>query len=482
MNSKGARILIVDDEPNAIKVLSAILNKAGYYTIGVPDVESALKILEKEDIDTIITDLKMPERDGMDLFDYVKKNLSDIPVIFLTAYGTVESAVQAITEGAFYYFIKPPDYNKLKGILARAVEQRFLKKEISELRKKLYNNRQHRIIGTTPQIRKIFEIIEAVKDTESSVLIHGETGTGKELIARALHYSSRKASLPFVTVNCAAIPKELMESELFGYEKGAFTGAVNQKKGKIEEVEGGTLFLDEIGELELSLQAKLLRVIQERELERLGNNKKIKVNFRLISSTNRDLRREVREGKFREDLYYRINVVDIKVPPLRERKDDIPLLMIEFAKEFNEREGKEINISNEVIRVFQKYHWPGNVRQLRNVIERSIVMTKGNSLDLIDLPEEFHILDCNEGNTVESNGVKTIKELEKDAIIEALRKCRGNKSKASKILGISRKAFYKRLKEFGHDNIFLKELNTLSPLSKTRDERQEFFNSSQQIP
>lgn len=467
MNSKGARILIVDDEPNAIKVLSAILNKAGYYTMGVPDVESALKILEREDIDTIITDLKMPDRDGMDLFDYVKKNIPDIPVIFLTAYGTVESAVQAITEGAFYYFIKPPDYNKLKGILARAVEQRFLKKEISELRKKLYNNRQHRIIGTTPQIRKIFEIIEAVKDTESSVLIHGETGTGKELIARALHYSSRKAPLPFVTVNCAAIPKELMESELFGYEKGAFTGAVNQKKGKIEEVEGGTLFLDEIGELELSLQAKLLRVIQERELERLGNNKKIKVNFRLISSTNRDLRREVREGRFREDLYYRINVVDIKVPPLRERKDDIPLLTIEFAKEFNEREGKEINISNEVIRVFQKYHWPGNVRQLRNVIERSIVMTKGNSLDLIDLPEEFHILDCNEGKTVESNGVKTIKELEKDAIIEALRKCRGNKSKASKILGISRKAFYKRLKEFGHDNVFLKELNTFSLSTKT---------------
>ncbi|MFN3396567.1 MAG: sigma-54-dependent transcriptional regulator, partial [Thermodesulfovibrionales bacterium] len=450
---------------------------------GVPDVESAIKILEKEDIDTIITDLKMPDKDGMDLFDYVKNNTPDIPVIFLTAYGTVDSAVKAITEGAFYYFIKPPDYNKLKGILARAIEQRFLKKEISELRKKLYNNRQHRIIGTTPQIRKIFEIIEAVKDTDSSVLIHGETGTGKELIARALHYSSRRDSLPFITVNCAAIPKELMEAELFGYEKGAFTGAITQRKGKIEEVEGGTLFLDEIGELELSLQAKLLRVIQERELERIGNNKKIKVNFRLISSTNRELRKEVKEGRFREDLYYRINVVDIKVPPLRERREDIPLLAMEFVKEFNEREGKNVNLSDEVMRAFQRYHWPGNVRQLRNVIERSVVMSRRDILNLIDLPEEFHIIVCNEEEAIESNVVKTIKELERDAIIEALRKCKGNKSKASKILGISRKAFYKRLEEFRHDNIFLKELNTFSSLStKTSDEGQEFFNSSQQIP
>lgn len=475
MNHKDARILIVDDEPNAIKVLSAILGRAGYRTLGVPDVDSAIKILEREEIDTIITDLKMPEKDGMDLFDYVRKNCPDIPVIFLTAYGTVDSAVKAITEGAFYYFIKPPDYNKLKGILARAVEQRRLKKEISELRQRLYNNNQHRIIGTTPQIRKIFEIIEAVKDADSSILIQGETGTGKELIARALHYSSRRAAMPFITVNCAAIPKELMESELFGYEKGAFTGAINRKKGKIEEVEGGTLFLDEIGELELSLQAKLLRVIQEREIERIGNNKKIKVEFRLISSTNRDLRREVKEGRFREDLYYRINVVDIKVPPLRERRDDIPLLTIEFLKEFNKREGKKVNVSDKVIKAFQRYDWPGNVRQLRNVIERAIVMAKGDSIELKDLPEEFHILNSEE---TDSNGIKTIKELEKRAIIEALRKCRGNKSKASKVLGISRKAFYKRLKEFRQDSIFSKELNIFtSSTTKDNEKGSDLINS-----
>lgn len=476
MNNKRAKILIVDDEPNAIKVLSAILNKAGYTTLGAKDVHEAIEILEKEDIDTIITDLKMPERDGMDLFDYVKVNLPDIPVIFLTAYGTVESAVKAITEGAFYYFIKPPDYAKLKGILARAVEQRSLKREISELRQKLYNNRQHRIIGTTPQIRKIFEIIEAVKDTESSVLIHGETGTGKELIARALHYSSKKAALPFIAVNCAAIPKELMESELFGYERGAFTGAISQRRGKIEEVEGGTLFLDEIGELELSIQAKLLRVIQERELERIGNNRKIKVNFRLISSTNRDLLKEVREGRFREDLYYRINVVDIKVPPLRQRRDDIPLLAIEFTKEFSEREGKKIALSSDAIRALQGYHWPGNVRQLRNVIERAIVMSKKETIDLSDLPDEFHLINSPEVDN-ESNGMKTIKELEKNAILEALRKCRGNKSKASKILGISRKAFYKRLKDFRHDHLFIKELATLSSTTKTGEEKADFLNT-----
>jgi DNA-binding NtrC family response regulator len=457
MNHKGAKILIVDDEPNALKVLSAILNRSGYTSIGASDVDSAIRILNREDIDTIITDLKMPDKDGMDLFDYVRKNTPDIPVIFLTAYGTVDSAVQAITEGAFYYFIKPPDYNKLKGILARAVEQRYLKKEISELRNKLFNNKQYRIIGTTPQIKKIFEIIEAVKDTESSVLIHGETGTGKELIARALHYSSRKASLPFVAVNCAAIPRELMESELFGYEKGAFTGALNRKKGKFEEAEGGTLFLDEIGELELSLQAKLLRVIQEREIERIGSSKKIKVDFRLISSTNRDLRKEIKEGRFREDLYYRINVVDINVPPLRDRRDDIPLLSVEFTKEFNEREGKEIAISEEVIRAFKKYHWPGNVRQLRNIIERAIVMSKGEELKLCDLPEEFRIINCIEAEGEATGRLKTIKELEKEAIIEALRKCKGNKSKASKVLGISRKAFYKRLKEFKFDYSISKE-------------------------
>lgn len=473
MKHKGARILIVDDEPNAIKVLSAILNRAGYESVGIHDVESAIRILEEEEIDTIITDLKMPERDGMDLFDYVKKNAPDIPVIFLTAYGTVDSAVNAIMGGAFYYFIKPPDYNKLKGILARAVEQRLLKKEISELRKKLYNNKQYKIIGTTPQIRKIFEIIEAVKDTDSNILIQGETGTGKELIARALHYSSHKSSLSFIAVNCAAIPKELMESELFGYEKGAFTGAINQRKGKIEEVEGGTLFLDEIGELELSLQAKLLRVIQEREIERIGNNKKIKVNFRLISSTNRDLRKEIKEGRFREDLYYRINVVDIRVPPLRERRDDIPLLAIEFTKEFNEREGKRINLSNDVIKAFQRYHWPGNVRQLRNVIERIVVMSKKEILDLNDLPDEFRILNT-EVNDIEYNCIKTIKELEKEAVIEALRKCKGNKSKAAKILGISRKAFYNRLKDFRRDNLFLKDL---SSSTKTGKDQTYPFNS-----
>ncbi|HDZ02648.1 MAG TPA: sigma-54-dependent Fis family transcriptional regulator, partial [Nitrospirae bacterium] len=386
MGNNG-NILIVDDEPNAVKVLSSILSDEGYDVRESLDVDGAVDIILNNDIDAVITDLKMPGRDGMQFFEYVTKNHPDIPVIFLTAYGTVESAVSAMTRGAFYYFIKPPDYPKLKGILARAVEQRCLKKELESLRKRLMDgNSRYRIIGNTLTMRKIYETIEALKDSTSNVLILGETGTGKELIARCLHKSSKKKDRPFIPVNCSAIPRELMESELFGYEKGAFTGAFSKRIGKFEEAGDGIIFLDEIGELELSLQAKLLRVIQEREVERLGSNKKIKVQFRLISSTNRDLKDDVRTGNFREDLYYRINVVEVKVPPLRERKEDIPMIASEFVNEFCIREKKMLTVSNQVMRELQDYSWPGNVRQLRNIIERAVVLAKGNSLTLEDLP------------------------------------------------------------------------------------------------
>ena len=442
----SAKVLIVDDEPNAIRVLSAVLSQGGWNVIESPDVERAIKIISEKDLDAVITDLKMPGKDGMQLFEYITENHPDIPVIFLTAFGTVESAVQAMLNGAFYYFIKPPDYLKLKSILARAIEQRHLKKELKLLKMELSReDNQPRIICNTPEMTRTFQTIDAVKDSESSVLICGETGTGKELMARLIHYSSIRRDRPYIVVNCAAIPRELLESELFGNEKGAFTGAISRRIGRFEEASGGTILLDEIGELEIPLQAKLLRVIQEREIERLGSNKKIKVEFRLLSSTNRDLKKEVQTGHFREDLFYRINVVQINVPPLRDRKDDIPLLVSEFVKEFCIKEKKKIlPVSEDVMRIFKNYQWPGNVRQLKNVIERAVILEKRGRITARELPEELLSF---RGRTEPINSAKTLKEVEFQAIKDILNEYKGNKSKAAKKLGISRKKLYKRLKE-----------------------------------
>lgn len=456
MMENNGRVLIVDDEPNAVRVLSAILSKEGYHVIESGDGEKAIGVVSREDPDVIITDLKMPGRDGTEFFEYVKENHPDIPVIFLTAYGTVESAVYAVTRGAFYYFIKPPDYWKLKSIVSRAAEQRRLKRELESLRRRLFNgNDRYRMIGNTREMRAIYETIEAVKDSASNVLVCGETGTGKELIARAIHFSGKRKEAPFVAVNCAAIPRELMESELFGYEKGAFTGAQCRRIGKFEEAGNGILFLDEVGELELSLQVKLLRTFQEREIERLGSNRRIRVDFRLICSTNRDLRKEVKNGSFREDLFYRLNVIEIKVPPLRERRDDIPLLVSEFVHEFCIREKKTLSVSGDVMEMFMKHSWPGNIRQLKNVVERAVVLAKGKTITPKDLPEEFL---SHWKKEIASQPIMTLKDLELQAINEALHVCNGNKSKAAKVLGISRKAFYKRLRETQSDNVIRSSL------------------------
>ncbi len=447
MNGNKGNVLIVDDDPNAIRVLSAILVEDGYRILESCDVEGAMEIIYKDEVDAVITELKMPGRDGMQFFEYIIENRSDIPVIFLTAHGTVESAVHAMAHGAFHYSIKPPDYLKLRDILAKAVNQhRSLYSESEFIRQKLDGkDYQQQIIGNSHEMLKKFDIIEKIKDTVISTLICGETGTGKELIAKALHFSSIRINRPFVAINCAAVPKELLEAELFGYEKGAFTGAVEKRIGKFEQASGGTVFLDEIGELGPFSQAKLLRVIQEKEIERLGSNKKIKVDFRLISSTNRDLREEGREGNFREDLFYRINVVQIDVPHLRDRRDDIPLLTAEFIKEFCERDKKALTLSDEVMGIFYNYPWPGNVRQLRNIIERAVVLSKGDRITLRELPEEL----LSFSRTVKSTcPVRTLREVTIQAIKDSLDQCNGNKSKAARMIGISRKAFYNRLREF----------------------------------
>lgn len=444
IGQNSGRVLIVDDEPNAIKVLSAILREEKYQVFESIDVDRAIKFIDTTDVDAVITDVRMPGKDGLQFFEYVLKHHPDIPVIFLTAYGSVESAVHIITQGAYYYFIKPPDYPRLKCILAKAVEQRCLKREIETLKKRLIQGEDSRcIIGTNAVMMKLLETVNAVKDSESSVLICGETGTGKELIARSLHFNGNRRDKPFVAVNCAAMPRDLIESELFGYEKGAFTGASSRRIGKFEEGSHGTVFLDEIGELELSLQAKLLRVLQEKEIERLGSNKKIPINFRLISSTNRNLAAEIVRGNFREDLFYRINVVCLNVPPLRERIDDIPALAMEFIKEFCAREKKMLSISNDVMEVFKHHHWPGNIRQLRNIIERSVILARGKQIMFKDLPEDLALVNAPVPGRKTN---KTLRELESETVWSVLKQCGGNKSKAANILGISRKALYNKLK------------------------------------
>ena len=444
--SKG-RVLVVDDEPNALRVLSAILAEAGYQVRTAGHVSEAKRLLHEIELDAVITDIRMPGEDGRQLFDYIHREFPQIPVIFLTAFGSVESAVRAMMEGAFYYFVKPPDYAALKGILARAVEQCSLKREVEELKARISagERRPSFVVGSTSS-RKIWENIQIIKDAESSVLIHGETGTGKELVARALHFQGVRKERPFVAVNCAAIPKELIESELFGYEKGAFTGAAQQRIGRVEQAAGGTLFLDEIGELDISVQAKLLRLLQEKEFERLGGNRKISVDFRLLASTNRHLPDEIARGTFREDLFYRINVFCIEVPPLRERVSDIPLLVAEFLKEFCARESKLLSLSPAVMQLFEQYRWPGNIRQLRNVLERAVVLARGREITEHELPTEFSAQCPTTSSSLAA--VRPLKEAEADLVRDALERCNGNKSQTARLLGMSRKALYKRIADF----------------------------------
>jgi two-component system response regulator HydG len=438
------KVLIVDNEPNSIREISEMLSEDGYEVYESSDVEKVIDMIPGNDIAAIITDARMHCEDGMHLCEYVTGNHPDIPVILLTACSSDERAFPPRTPGVFCYFKKPADYLCLKGIVDRAVEQSLLKKEIKSLKKSLLDeNIRYRIIGNTIEMRKIFEIIETIKDSESNVLVYGETGSGKELIARTIN-SCGKRDGPLITFNCAVMPKELVEFELFGWEKGSFPGTFSRRMGKFEEATNGTLFLDEIGDLELSLQSKLLRVLQEKEIQRLGSSQKIKVDFRLLSSTKRDLRKEVQNGNFREGLFYRISQIEITMPPLRERKDDIPLLVSAFTKEFGIREKKTLTIADKAMKIFENYSWPGNVRQLRNIVERAVIFATGDKITLRELPDELLSF---KRITPTCNSMKTFKELEMEALKDVLEVCKGNKSKASKILGISRKAMYKRLRE-----------------------------------
>ena len=384
-------ILIVDDEKNYLLVLEALLADAGYEVITCDNASEALEITTSHDLDLVITDMRMPGLDGMDFLVQLRTLQPEIPIIMMTAYATVEKAVEAMKRGAFDYITKPFKNEELILTIRKALEMHRLKEENRLLSQELQERFKFgNIVGKSKVMRQVYEIIEKVAQTRASVLISGESGTGKELIARAIHFNSPRSDKPFVSVNCSALPETLLESELFGHERGAFTGAVTRRKGRFELAHNGTLFLDEVGDMSPALQVKLLRVLQEMRFERVGGTTTLQVDARLVTASNRDLKREVELGRFREDLYYRLKVVHISIPPLRERRDDIPLLVHHFLRKVAKANGLPVkNVSHEAVRYLYQYDWLGNVRELENVIERAVILCDGDEIRPQDLAEEL---------------------------------------------------------------------------------------------
>lgn len=457
------RVLVVDDEKNITFVMEAMLERAGFEAIVFNDSTDALAAIDSEEMDAVITDLYMPGPSGMDILKHCQENHTQLPVVIITAYGTVESAVSALKKGAFDFITKPFDQTELLNVVQKAVQthQRLQKEPLILIAppEKAVPSQSivgSGIVGASPQMQEIFKIISKVAASSSTVLLAGESGTGKELVAFEIHRNSPRANKPFIKINCAAIPATLIESELFGYEKGAFTGAVSSKPGRFELAHDGTLFLDEVAEMPLEMQVKLLRVLQEQEFERVGGVNTIHVDVRIVTATNKDLEAEVKSGRFREDLYYRLNVLPIHLPALRDRREDIDLLIRYFLKQFNVKLQKTItSISPEVITALKAYFWPGNIRQLENVLERMILMCEDHTLKMEDLPEEVAI--AVGGIIPASSEPATFKEIvkrqtqnvEKDLIEQALEETGGNVTKAAGLLGLSRKGLQLKIKELG---------------------------------
>ena len=439
------KILIVDDELNMRLVLTAMLKKEGYEIASAADGSEALSILKSGPIDAVITDLKMPNVDGMELLNHMNDKHPAIPVIIITAHGTVATAVEALKKGALDYITKPFDLDELKNVISKAMKTRTLKE--NELFLPPEDIERAGIIGTSKSIKDIFEAIKRVAPTTTTILITGETGTGKELVADAIHYNSPRKKNPLIKINCAAIAKTLMESELFGYEKGAYTGAAVTKPGKFELAHKGTLFLDEVSEIPRDMQVKLLRVLQEQEFERVGGLRTIKVDVRIIAATNQNLLQQVQAGNFREDLYYRLNVFPIEVPPLRSRKEDILPLTDYFLEKFNKKLAVSVNMEQEVKEMFLRHDWPGNIRELENLIERMILLAQNDTVTMREIPEEFKAA----VNKIAAAPLETSKKpfknymrdhvenVEKQMIVKMLEEAGGNVTKAAQQLGLSRK-------------------------------------------
>lgn len=447
-------ILIVDDEKNIRNGLAMAMELEGYETLTAEDGAEAWSLMGKKDVDLVITDLRMPNLSGEQLLQKINSAYPRLPVLILTGHGTIETAVDAMRKGAIDFFTKPVELDRLSLVVKKALsttdlyaEHERLKAEVATLKAR---NRYDRIVGKSQKMVSLMETVAQVAPTRASVLITGESGVGKELVADAIHELSNRSKGPFIKVHCAALSASLLESELFGHEKGSFTGAVSQKKGRFELADGGTIFLDEIGEIDAATQVKLLRVLQEKEFERVGGEKSITVDVRVVCATNRDLLKEIEKGNFREDLYYRLNVVHFDVPPLRERKDDIPLLMTTFLTQFNQENDKKIEgFSNGAKKALLSYEWPGNIRELRNSIESAVVLSRSSVIEADDLPPAIRLAD-NSAQLSLDVGI-TLAEAEKQLIMSTLVMSGGNKTKAAEILGIGRKTLHRKLQEYQID-------------------------------
>jgi DNA-binding NtrC family response regulator len=444
-------ILIVEDEAKMRRLLELNLGDDGFTTFSAGDAETGLKLLREHAIDLIVTDLKLPGMNGLEFLQTVKRQNAALPVVVMTAFGSVETAVEAMKAGASDYVLKPFSLAEMRMVVHKELDVRNLREENRSLREALGKRFAHpNIVARSAKMQEVLAIVERVAPTNSTVLLGGESGVGKDLIARAIHEKSRRASGPFIKINSTAIPENLLESELFGFEKGAFTGAAAAKPGKFELADKGTIFLDEIGDVPASTQVKLLRVLQEREFERLGGTKTIKVDVRLVAATNRDLRAALEQGTFREDLYYRLNVVPIDIAPLRERKGDIAELVNLFIARFSGDSGKPVDgITPEAMKILVNYHWPGNVRELQNVIERACALAKGDVLEASDIHLDLRPAKSVDGaNHFLPDGM-TLEQWEDEMIQEALRRANGNKSQAARLLGLSRNALRYRLSKIG---------------------------------
>lgn len=448
--TQAVHILVVDDELNIRNALVTMLEKKGHQVRGVGTAEQALEQLEAAGMDLVITDLKMPGIGGMELLRRLKSQWPDTEVVLMTAYGSIDTAVEAMRLGAYDYLTKPIDRERFPIVIDKALERHALATENKQLRDRLETRtRFEQMVGESEPMQRVYTLVEMVAESDVTVLLTGESGTGKELVARAIHHRSTRVNGPFISLNCGALPENLFESELFGYEKGAFTGAMTTKVGRFELADAGTLLLDEVGELSLKSQVDFLRVLETKEFRRLGGTKLIKVDSRIIAATNRNLEEAVKQGDFREDLYYRLNVVPIRLPALRERADDIPLLMERFLAEFSShhhREPKEV--SREAMRLLRLYSWPGNIRQLRNLMERLVITVKDPTIQPEHLPEEIQASKENARTMLVTLG-SSLEGIEREAIRRTLAEVTNHREKAAKLLGISLRALQYKIKEYG---------------------------------
>ena len=455
------RILIVDDEARMQRLFEINLGPK-YEVVTAGDGESALERVKSGDVNLLVTDLKMPGKNGMILLQEVHRIYPDLPIIIMTAYGTVEGAVQAMKEGAVDYILKPVKMEEMELLIEKTLSVRRLQDENLSLRKELQSvYGPANIVGNHPAMQKIIQLISQVAGTKATVLIQGESGTGKEIVARVIHYQSDRASKPFVVINCAAIPSNLLESELFGHEKGAFTGAIKTKRGRLELADQGTLFLDEIGEMPKELQVKILRVLEEQKFQRVGGTENVEVDNRILAATNKDLKQAVEAGSFRDDLYYRLNVITISIPPLRERKEDIPLLIDYFLKKHRDTfKSRATEVKEEALKLLTDYPWPGNVRELENTLVRAMILSASELIQVEDLPDEMRVEEAPEGMKlpVDREELKQMKkeaqqkakeEIEKGFIIEALRQGGGNVLRSAERVGMDRRQFQNLIRKYG---------------------------------